>query len=142
MINHNLIDLKFVVGDATQLPFEDNKFDCYVIAFGIRNVNNLTLALQQAKRVLKKGGKFLCLELSPIEDKWYSKLYDFYSFNIIPVVGDFLTKKKDAYQYLVESIRMFPKKEVFEQMLKDNGFRKTGFDALTCGVAAIHYGYK
>lgn len=143
MIDKNIIKkVSFVVGDAQNLPYQDNVFDCYIIAFGIRNVPNIAIALQEAFRVLKPGGKFLCLELSMPEAQPLSTLYDFYSFNIIPTIGRLVTKKKEAYQYLVESIRTFPLKTDFKKMISNVGFKDTDFYSLTLGVAAIHSGYK
>ena len=143
IINNNMMNrTSLIVGNAEKLPFKDNMFDCYIIAFGIRNVSNINYALKEAFRVLKSGGKFLCLELSMIDRHIISKLYDLYSFQVIPKVGQLITQKKDAYQYLVESIRTFPKKDEFKSMITDVGFKDVCFDPLTFGVAAIHYGYK
>lgn len=143
IIDRNMINrVSFVVGDAEKLPCKDNSFDCYIVAFGIRNVTNIQKALKEAYRVLKPGGKFLCLELSMIDEKTFAKLYDFYSFNVIPFVGQFITKKREAYQYLVESIRTFPTKSQFKSMISNSGFGDVGFESLTFGVVAIHSGYK
>ena len=143
IINNNMMNrASLIVGNAEKLPFKDESFDCYIIAFGIRNVSNINIALQEAFRVLKVGGKFLCLELSKVDQYVLSKLYDLYSFNIIPAIGQLVTQKKDAYQYLIESIRTFPSKTEFKGMISDTGFKKVSFEELTFGVAAIHYGYK
>jgi len=143
MIDNNLINkTAFVAGDAQNLPYCNDIFDCYIIAFGIRNVPDISVALKEAFRVLKPGGKFLCLELSMVDQSVLSKLYDLYSFNVIPFVGNILTKKRDAYQYLVESIRTFPRKEEFKNMIKEVGFKRVAFESMTFGVAAIHCGYK
>lgn len=133
------IDL--VAGDATNLPFASDEFDYYTISFGIRNVDDITAALSEAYRVLKPGGKFVCMEFSSVEDKILSKLYDVYSFSVIPKVGEIITQNSSAYQYLVESIRKFPNKEVFLSMLEDN-FHSCGYKSMSFGAVAIHYGYK
>lgn len=143
MIDNNLINkTAFVVGDAQNLPYCNDVFDCYIVAFGIRNVPDISAALKEAFRVLKPGGKFLCLELSMVDKILLSKVYDLYSFNVIPSVGNLLTQKREAYQYLVESIRTFPRKEEFRTMIKNIGFKGVSFESLTFGVAAIHFGYK
>lgn len=143
IIDMNAIDqVSFVVGDAENLPCKSGSFDCYIIAFGIRNVTNIDNALKEAFRVLRPGGKFLCLELSMVDKSTISMLYDFYSFNVIPAIGQLITKKREAYQYLVESIRTFPTKHEFKSIISKSGFRGVDFDPLTFGVAAIHSGYK
>ncbi|CAO2629211.1 2-methoxy-6-polyprenyl-1,4-benzoquinol methylase, mitochondrial [Lemmus lemmus] len=100
--------LAWVLGDAEELPFDDDKFDVYTIAFGIRNVTHIDRALQEAHRVLKPGGRFLCLEFSQVNDPLISRLYDLYSFQVIPVIGEVIAGDWKSYQYLVESIRKFP----------------------------------
>jgi demethylmenaquinone methyltransferase/2-methoxy-6-polyprenyl-1,4-benzoquinol methylase len=137
-----LSQIDWVCANAEELPFADDSFDFYSIAFGIRNVTDKNKALREAFRVLKPGGKFACLELSPIDQPTLKKLYDFYSFKIIPKIGDKIASSADSYQYLVESIRKFPNAERFAQMLESAGFDKVKYRKLTFGVVAIHTGYK
>ncbi|HJD63965.1 MAG TPA: bifunctional demethylmenaquinone methyltransferase/2-methoxy-6-polyprenyl-1,4-benzoquinol methylase UbiE [Rickettsia endosymbiont of Sericostoma sp.] len=134
--------LEYVVADAEKLPFPDNSFDCYTIAFGIRNVSKIDNALKEAYRVLKPKGKFLCLEFSKMQYEGLKQLYQFYSFNIIPKIGKIVANNEAAYQYLVESISLFPDQENFAIMLKDAGFSDVSYKNLHLGIAAIHSGYK
>jgi len=141
-INNNILEgVDFVVGDGTALPFEDKKFDTVTIAFGIRNIPDITKALYEIKRVLKKGGQFLCLEFSHVENDFLSKIYDLYSFKVIPQVGRLVASNEDAYQYLVESIKKFPPQEKFASMIREAGFQGVSYESLTSGVVAIHQGY-
>lgn len=134
--------LTWVEGDAMNLQFEDNSFDCYTIAFGIRNVVDIPAALSEAYRVLKPGGLFQCLEFShPVTDL-LSKPYDWYSFNIIPVYGEVLAGDWASYQYLVESIRKFPDQEDFKHMIESEEFKLVNYENLLQGVACIHQGFK
>eukprot|EP00943_MAST-04B_sp_MAST-4B-sp1_P003316 g3316.t1 len=135
-------NLNFVEGNAEKLPFDDNTFDAYTIAFGIRNVTNVDNALSEANRVLKPGGRFLCLEFSRVESDILRQLYDAYSFNVIPTVGEMVTKDRDSYQYLVESIRKFPDQQKFENMIKHAGFKFVTHRNFTNGVVAMHSGFK
>lgn len=135
-------NVEWVEGDAADLPFEDNSFDVYTIAFGLRNVTMIDDALREAHRVLRPGGRFFCLEFSHINEPLLAKIYDTYSFNVIPAMGQIVAKDRDSYQYLVESIRAFPKQEALSQRLKDAGFDRARFTNLTFGVAAIHEGWK
>ncbi|WP_341754334.1 bifunctional demethylmenaquinone methyltransferase/2-methoxy-6-polyprenyl-1,4-benzoquinol methylase UbiE [Candidatus Tisiphia endosymbiont of Dioctria rufipes] len=142
-IDSNILQgLEYVVADAENLPFPDNSFDYYTIAFGIRNVAKIDNALKEAYRVLKPGGKFLCLEFSKVEFDCLKQLYQFYSFNIIPKIGKIIANNESAYQYLVESINVFPDQESFAIMLKDVGFTDVSYKNLTLGIAAIHSAYK
>ncbi len=134
--------LSWVKGNAEELPFEDNMFDFYTISFGIRNVTNIDKAISEAYRVLKPGGKFACLEFSNIDNKYIDKIYNFYSFNIIPKLGRKVSNNEEAYRYLVESIAKFPKAEQFRQMIVDNSFDFVKYQKLCFGVVAIHTGYK
>ncbi|KAM8814608.1 2-methoxy-6-polyprenyl-1,4-benzoquinol methylase, mitochondrial [Rhynchonycteris naso] len=134
--------LAWVLGDAEELPFDDDKFDVYTIAFGIRNVTHMDRALQEAYRVLKPGGQFLCLEFSQVNNPLVSRLYDLYSFQVIPVLGEVIAGDWKAYQYLVESIRRFPSQEEFKEMIEDAGFQKVTYENLTSGIVAIHSGFK
>ncbi|CAB1461051.1 unnamed protein product [Pleuronectes platessa] len=134
--------LSWVVGDAEELPFDDEQFDIYTIAFGIRNVTHIDQALQEALRVLKPGGRFLCLEFSKVTNPVLAKLYDAYSFQMIPVLGEVIAGDWKSYQYLVESIRRFPDQEEFKRMIEDTGFYCAQFHNLTGGVVALHSGFK
>jgi len=134
--------ISWVEGDAQCLPFPDSSFDCYTIAFGIRNVVRVEEALSEAYRVLKPGGRFMCLEFSAVTTPGLDSLYDLYSFQVIPPMGKILTGDWDSYQYLVESIRQFPDQETFADMIRTAGFRFVDYENLTFGVAAIHSGFK
>jgi demethylmenaquinone methyltransferase/2-methoxy-6-polyprenyl-1,4-benzoquinol methylase len=135
-------DIEFVEGNAEKLPFADSSYDCVTIAFGIRNVPQIDLALKEAHRVLKFGGRFLCLEFSSVDVPGLDRLYDLYSFNVIPQVGRAVTGDAEAYRYLVESIRKFPKPVLFAEMMRKAGFRRVSFEKLTGGVVALHSGWK
>lgn len=142
-LDKNILDgIEFASADAMQLPFEDGLFDYVTIAFGIRNVPDISKALREFRRVLKKGGKFLCLEFSPTEDGPLSSLYEFYSFNVIPKIGKLITDNEEAYQYLVESIKKFPEKNKFKDMVSEAGFKNSSYKVMTSGVVCIHWGYK
>lgn len=130
------------VADAEALPFADGSFDAYTISFGIRNVTHIDKALSEAYRVLKPGGHFLCLEFSQPENAAIRKIYDAYSFKIIPKIGAAVTGNEGAYRYLVESIRKFPKPLDFATMIKDAGFSNVTHPPLTFGVVALHSGWK
>jgi demethylmenaquinone methyltransferase/2-methoxy-6-polyprenyl-1,4-benzoquinol methylase len=143
MVDANILNgIEYVQGDAENLPFPDNSFDCYTIAFGIRNVTNIESALRESLRVLKKGGRFLCLEFSKVDNEIAQKAYDFYSFNIIPKIGGFIAGDPGAYQYLAESIRKFPDQAGFVKMIEAAGYDHVSYSNMTCGVVAIHSGYK
>ena len=132
----------FERGNAEELSYADRSFDCVTIAFGIRNVPRVERALAEAYRVLKIGGRFLCLEFSSVDLPGLSSLYDVYSFNVIPRIGEAVTGDRDAYQYLVESIRKFPKPPAFAKMIEAAGFRRVSFTSMTAGVVALHSGWK
>ncbi len=134
--------VEFVQANAELLPFPDEHFDTYTVAFGIRNVPRIDVALKEAHRVLKPGGRFLCLEFSQVNVPGLDKIYELYSFNVIPAVGKLVAGDAEPYRYLVESIRRFPEAEEFERMIRTAGFRRTGFERLTGGVVAIHSGWK
>jgi demethylmenaquinone methyltransferase/2-methoxy-6-polyprenyl-1,4-benzoquinol methylase len=139
----NLSDhLDWVVGDAMALPFEDNSFDRYTISFGIRNVTRVQDALNEAYRVLKPGGRLMVLEFSQLPNNGMQKLYDLYSFNVIPRMGKLIADDADSYQYLVESIRKFPDQDTFAQMIKTAGFDNVKYRNLSLGIAALHSGWK
>ncbi|XP_032899553.1 2-methoxy-6-polyprenyl-1,4-benzoquinol methylase, mitochondrial [Amblyraja radiata] len=134
--------LSWVVGNAEELPFDDDKFDVYTIAFGIRNVTHIDHVLQEAYRVLKPGGRFLCLEFSKVQNPIVSRLYNLYSFQVIPVLGEVIAADWKSYQYLVESIQRFPDQEEFKAMIEDAGFYKVEYKNLTMGIVAVHSGFK
>lgn len=131
-----------VEGNAEALPFPDASFDAYTIAFGIRNVTHIDQALREAFRVLKTGGRFLCLEFSKVEAPILDRLYDLHSFEVIPRLGSAIAGDKESYQYLVESIRKFPTQEVFADMIREAGFENVKYRNLTGGIAALHSGWK
>ena len=134
--------LNFVENDGENLKFADESFDVFTIAFGIRNFTNIDKGLREAHRVLKKGGKFICLEFSKVEDIFLQKIYDTYSFKIIPKIGEVILKVHDSYQYLVESIRKFPDQKSFTKLIENAGFSRAGYQNLTFGACAIHWGFK
>ena len=134
--------LEWVVGDAMALPFADNSFDVYTISFGIRNVTRPQDALAEAFRVLRPGGRLMVLEFSQIPNDLMQRLYDFYSFNAIPVMGRVITGDRESYQYLVESIRRFPDQETFLSMVRQAGFENAKYRNLSMGIACLHSGWK
>lgn len=134
--------LQWVQGNAESLPMPSNSVDTYTIAFGIRNVTYIDKALEEAHRVLKPGGRFLCLEFSHVDNPVLAELYDFHSFKVIPILGEIFARDRDSYQYLVESIRRFPSRQQFSDMMVDTGFQAVSVDTVQCGIAAIHSGYK
>ena len=134
--------LEFTCCDGEKLCFEDNSFDFFTIAFGIRNFTNIEAGLAEAYRVLKPGGKFICLEFSKVNDYFLQKIYDTYSFKVIPKIGELVLKDRESYQYLVESIRKFPPQDQFKKMIGDAGFKNTSYQNLSFGAAAIHVGIK
>lgn len=134
--------LLWVEGDAEALHFKNESMDGYTIAFGIRNVTHIDKALKEAYRVLRRGGRFLCLELSHVENPIFKTIYDYYSFSIIPSIGDLVAGDRNSYQYLVESIRKFPSQERFATMIQQAGFQSVEYENLVGGVVAIHSGYK
>lgn len=135
-------DVRFVQGNGEALPFDDRSFDAYTIAFGIRNIPDIEAALSEAFRVLKPGGRFLCLEFSHVTVPGLDRLYDYYSFNAIPAMGGAVTGDSEAYRYLVESIRKFPNQEAFAAMIRGAGFSRVKYRDLSGGIAAIHSGWR
>jgi demethylmenaquinone methyltransferase/2-methoxy-6-polyprenyl-1,4-benzoquinol methylase len=133
--------LRFVEGNAEDLPFPDRSFDAYTIAFGIRNVPDIAKALREARRVLKRGGRFLCLEFSQVDVPALDKVYDAFSFNAIPAMGRMVTGDGEPYRYLVESIRKFPHQERFAQMIRDAGFSRVTYRNYSGGIACLHSGW-
>ncbi len=134
--------IRWLAGDAQNLPCPDRSFDAYTIAFGIRNVTHIDAALREAHRVLKPGGRFLCLEFSSVDMPGLDKLYDLYSFKLMPLLGEVIGGNRDAYQYLAESIRRFPDQNKFAQMIRDAGFAQVTFRNQLAGIAAIHSGWR
>ena len=134
-------EIDWAVGDAQRLPLPDACANAYVISFGIRNVTDIPAALREARRVLKPGGRFLCLEFSRPPAPALARLYDAYSFKVIPFMGERIAGDRDSYQYLVESIRRFPDQKTFQGMIEAAGFRRAGYTNFTGGVAALHHGW-
>jgi demethylmenaquinone methyltransferase/2-methoxy-6-polyprenyl-1,4-benzoquinol methylase len=132
----------FVEGNAEELAFPDRHFDGYTIAFGIRNVPRIDRALSEAFRVLKPGGRFLCLEFSSVTMPGLDRLYDLFSFRVIPELGRAVTGDAESYRYLVESIRQFPKPAAFADMIREAGFARVSWQALSGGIVALHSGWR
>lgn len=137
-----IANIKYEVSFAEKLPFKTNSFDYYIVAFGIRNFTDIKAALKEALRVLKPGGKFLCLEFSKVQNPVLETIYDFYSMNIIPFIGKVVVKDEESYRYLVESIRKFPDQIEFKNMIEEAGFIDAKYSSMTFGTVAIHTGYK
>ncbi len=140
--NGRLGNLEFVQADAQSLPFPDESFDCVTIAFGLRNVTDKDTALRSMLRVLKPGGRLLVLEFSKPVNPLLSKVYDTYSFRLLPLMGRLVTNDADSYQYLAESIRMHPNQETLKDMMEDAGFSNCEYHNMTGGVVALHKGVK
>lgn len=141
--NENILSgIEFLCADAENLPLPDSGYNVYTIAFGIRNVTHIDKVLAEAYRVLVPGGRFLCLEFSHVKNPALAKLYDAYSFNVIPRMGKVIAGDSDSYQYLVESIRKFPPQEEFAAMIEKAGFAQVRYKNMSAGAVAIHSGYK
>jgi demethylmenaquinone methyltransferase/2-methoxy-6-polyprenyl-1,4-benzoquinol methylase len=134
--------VSFVDGNAEALPFADRSFDAATIAFGIRNVPRIDVALREAYRVLRTGGRFLCLEFSTVDVPGLDAIYDLYSFNVIPALGRAVTGDAEAYRYLVESIRRFPRPDAFADMIRTAGFGRVSHRVLSGGIVALHSGWR
>ncbi len=134
--------IAFVAGNAQSLPFPDKSFDAVTIAFGIRNVTKIDMALAEMFRVLKYGGRFICLEFSEVTVPVLDQIYDAWSFHAIPRLGQLAAGDAESYRYLVESIRRFPRQDVFAAMLEQAGFERVSYRNLTGGVAAMHSGWR
>jgi demethylmenaquinone methyltransferase/2-methoxy-6-polyprenyl-1,4-benzoquinol methylase len=134
-------EIAWTVGDAQALPLPDACADAYSIAFGIRNVTDISAALREARRVLKPGGRFLCLEFSRPVTEALRAAYDAYSFKVIPTIGGWVAKDRESYQYLVESIRRFPDQAAFADLMREAGFARVTWTNFTGGVAALHQGW-
>ncbi|MGL4612697.1 bifunctional demethylmenaquinone methyltransferase/2-methoxy-6-polyprenyl-1,4-benzoquinol methylase UbiE [Shewanella sp.] len=135
-------NVSYVQANAEALPFPDNHFDIITIAFGLRNVTDKDAALRSMNRVLKPGGKLLVLEFSKPQHELMRKVYDLYSFKVLPKMGEFITKDADSYEYLAESIRMHPDQDTLKQMMVDAGFEQVDYTNMTDGIVALHRGYK
>jgi ubiquinone/menaquinone biosynthesis methyltransferase len=133
--------LSFVEGNAQSLDFPDNSFDLYTIAFGLRNVTDVDMALREARRVLKPGGRFMCLEFSQVPDPIMQQIYDAYSFNVIPAIGELVANDRPSYQYLVESIRKFSNQDELVARMEQAGFQLAKYTNLTGGIVALHEGW-
>jgi len=131
-----------VCGNAENLPFEDESADVMTISFGIRNVTDRPAALREFHRILKPGGRLFILEFSTPPDKFLRQIYDGYSFAVIPRLGGLLAGDKDSYQYLVESIRRFPRQDAFASLIKDAGFSRVHWQDYSGGISALHWGWK
>ena len=134
--------LVWTEANAETLQFPDKSFDAYTIAFGIRNVTDIPKALREAHRVLKRGGRFFCLEFSTTAWPGFGDIYDTYSHNVVPKIGQMIAGDEDSYRYLIESIRRFPDMPTFEWMIADAGFVQTKVEPMLGGLVAIHSGWK
>lgn len=134
--------VRFAEANAESLPFPDKNFDAATIAFGIRNVPRIPLALSEMYRVLKRGGQFFCLEFSQVDVPGLDAIYDAYSFRAIPEIGRLVTGDREAYQYLVESIRKFPDRDAFSKLMRDAGFSRVSATPMSGGIVALHSGWK
>ncbi|ABZ78419.1 ubiquinone/menaquinone biosynthesis methyltransferase [Shewanella halifaxensis HAW-EB4] len=135
-------NVNYVQANAEALPFPDNHFDIITIAFGLRNVTDKDAAIASMLRVLKPGGKLLVLEFSKPQHDIMRKVYDLYSFKVLPKMGSLITKDADSYEYLAESIRMHPDQDTLKQMMEDAGFEQVNYTNMTDGIVALHKGYK
>jgi demethylmenaquinone methyltransferase/2-methoxy-6-polyprenyl-1,4-benzoquinol methylase len=142
-IDRGRIDgIEYLVGDAERLPLASMTADCCTIAFGLRNVTDVPRALAEMRRVLRPGGRFLCLEFSRVVLPPLARAYDLYSFAVLPRLGQMVTGDRDAYQYLVESIRRFPGQDELAALMREAGFEQVGYRNLTGGIAALHSGWR
>lgn len=143
LIDRGLIEnVTYAQVNAECLPFEDNTFDCVCIAFGLRNVTDKDAALRSMYRVLKPGGRVIVLEFSHPTDKVTEKVYDFYSFKLLPKIGKFIAKDEESYRYLAESIRMHPKQDKLKEMMQEAGLERCEYFNMSQGIVAVHRGYK
>ena len=149
-INYNMLingisndrKIRYIVGNCEKLPLKNNVYDRITIAFGLRNITNRQLALNEIYRVLKPGGRFICLEFSKVNDDILKKLYDLWSFKVIPKLGKFITNNEEAYKYLIESIRMFPDQDKLSSMFVKSKFERVKYKNLSNGIVALHSGWK
>ncbi|HQT05467.1 MAG TPA: class I SAM-dependent methyltransferase, partial [Thiotrichales bacterium] len=142
MIDAGHLRAEYAVANAESLPFADNSFDRITMAFGLRNVTDKQQALNELHRVLKPNGLLMVVEFSKVIDPLLAKGYDFYSFNVLPHLGQLVANDRDSYQYLAESIRMHPDQETLADMFRQAGLIKVSYENLTAGVVAIHKGWK
>tara|TARA_B100000214_G_scaffold30544_1_gene19745 strand:- start:4865 stop:5629 length:765 start_codon:yes stop_codon:yes gene_type:complete len=142
LIDEGIKDVQLAQIDAQYLPFQDNTFDLITIAFGLRNVTHKEKALESINRALKPGGKLIILEFSKPQNEVFREIYDLFSFEVIPKIGEFIAQTEESYRYLAESIRMHPTQEELKKMLNDCGFTKCRYENLTNGIVAIHSGQK
>jgi demethylmenaquinone methyltransferase/2-methoxy-6-polyprenyl-1,4-benzoquinol methylase len=140
--SRGLAGLSWQVENAEKLSFADATFDAYTIVFGIRNVTDIPAALREAHRVLKRGGRFYCMEFSSSDWPGFAKIYEAYSANVIPRVGKIVADDEESYRYLVESIRRFPRPEAFKRMVADAGFVRAAAEPMLGGLVTIHSGWK
>ena len=142
-INKGIVkNITWNVQNAEQLTFDDESYNAYTISFCIRNVTNIQNALNEAYRVLKTGGRFFCLEFSKLENDLLQGLYDKYTFNFLPFMGKIIAKDSQSYAYLAESIKQFPTQDDFQKLIQNAGFKNTGYQNLSNGICAIHWGMK
>jgi len=143
LLDHGLGNaVQYSIADAEMLPFDEDYFDCVTTAFGLRNVTEKNNALKEMYRVLKPGGKCIILEFSKPQEGWFNSFYDWYSFSVLPWLGDKIAKDADSYRYLAESIRMHPDQETLLAMMKSAGFDCADYHNLSGGIVAVHRGYK
>ncbi len=143
LIDRGLVgNIRYAQVNAEKLPFSDNSFDCVCIGFGLRNVTDKDAALRSMLRVLKPGGRLIVLEFSHPTDRLTEKVYDFYSYNILPKMGELIARDGDSYRYLAESIRMHPKQAELKRMMEKAGFERCEYFNMTHGIVAVHRGYK
>ncbi|MCR4287442.1 MAG: bifunctional demethylmenaquinone methyltransferase/2-methoxy-6-polyprenyl-1,4-benzoquinol methylase UbiE [Deltaproteobacteria bacterium] len=135
-------NIRFVQGNAEEIPFPDNTFHAATIGFGIRNVTRLGAAFKEMARIVKPGGRVICLEFSHVKNPVLAKLYDFYSFSVIPAIGEAVTGNRDAYVYLPESIRKFPPQDELKKIMEDAGLYRVRYTDILSGIAAMHTGTK
>jgi demethylmenaquinone methyltransferase/2-methoxy-6-polyprenyl-1,4-benzoquinol methylase len=137
-----LAGIEWICGDAEALPLADRSADLYTIAFGLRNVTEIERALAEARRVLRPGGRFMCLEFAPAVSPWFSAAYDLYSFRVLPLIGQAVTGDREAYTYLAESIRRFPSQSGLCELIEAAGLEQVRFRNLTGGIAALHSAWR
>jgi demethylmenaquinone methyltransferase/2-methoxy-6-polyprenyl-1,4-benzoquinol methylase len=138
----HLAGINWVCGNAEALPFPDMQFDAFTIAFGLRNVTHIDMALSEVRRALKPGGRFVCLEFSKVLVPVLNKIYDTYSFSILPWLGEIIAGDREAYKYLAESIRRFPDQQALAKKMTAAGFSQVKVRSLSGGIAAIHTGWR
>jgi demethylmenaquinone methyltransferase/2-methoxy-6-polyprenyl-1,4-benzoquinol methylase len=142
MLDAGYLTAEYIVANAESLPFADNSFDRITMAFGLRNVTDKQQALNELHRVLKPNGMLMVVEFSKVTDPLLAKGYDWYSFNVLPQLGQVIANDKDSYRYLAESIRMHPDQETLADMFRQAGMQRVSYENLTAGVVAIHKGWK